>query len=411
MADISVIKVNNADYTIKDTTARNHIANTSNPHSVTKSQVGLGNVENKSSATIRGELTSSNVTSALGFTPANAAKLGAANGIATLDSGGKVPSSQLPSYVDDVVEGYFHDNEFYTTRSGSGTSSDPYTYSGEITGETGKIYVDKNSNITYRWSGTAYVEISASLALGETSSTAYRGDRGKTAYTHATDSNRLTTAKSEGLYKVAVTAEGHVKSVTAVAKADITALGIPASNTTYSAGSGLSLSSTTFNHASTVTAGTAAPAAGSGTNAGTVDLPTVTYNGTGHITAKGSKRLSVLIDSGDGADDLPGEGAGYEFATYTPQGSVSAPTVTLNVTKANGNGDCLVQDTATAGTLPSLSMSVSNETLTITLNQGNFPVYKTQRCVTDVAVSSVSTPTFTGTQRYFGVKLTLTDPS
>ena len=83
MADISVIKVNNADYTIKDTTARNHIANTSNPHSVTKSQVGLGNVENKSSATIRGELTSSNVTNALGFTPANAAKLGAANGIAT----------------------------------------------------------------------------------------------------------------------------------------------------------------------------------------------------------------------------------------------------------------------------------------------------------------------------------------
>ena len=53
------------------TTLINHLANKSNPHGVTKSQVGLGNVENKSSATIRGELTKGNVATALGFTPAN----------------------------------------------------------------------------------------------------------------------------------------------------------------------------------------------------------------------------------------------------------------------------------------------------------------------------------------------------
>lgn len=53
------------------TTLINHLANKSNPHGVTKSQVGLGSVENKSSATIRGELTKGNVTTALGFTPAN----------------------------------------------------------------------------------------------------------------------------------------------------------------------------------------------------------------------------------------------------------------------------------------------------------------------------------------------------
>ena len=53
------------------------------------------------------------------------------------------------------------------------------------TGESGKIYVAQDSNKTYRWSGTAYVEISASLALGETSSTAYRGDYGKIAYDHS----------------------------------------------------------------------------------------------------------------------------------------------------------------------------------------------------------------------------------
>ena len=135
---------------------------------------------------------------------------GAASGVAELDSSGKVPTSQLPSYVDDVLE--------YTNKS-----------SFPATGETGKIYVDKATNLTYRWSGTAYVEISPSLALGTTSSTAFRGDYGNTAYTHATDSSRLTTAQTSGLYKIAVTGEGHVASVDAVTKSDITGLGIPGS--------------------------------------------------------------------------------------------------------------------------------------------------------------------------------------
>jgi len=144
---------------------------------------------------------------------------GAANGVAELDSNGKVPSSQLPSYVDDIIEGYYYNGKFYKEAA----------HTTEITGETGKIYVDLASEKTYRWGGSEYVEISASLALGETSSTAYRGDRGKDAYDHATDANRLTTAQTEGLYKVATTAEGHIKSVSAVEKSDITALGIPGS--------------------------------------------------------------------------------------------------------------------------------------------------------------------------------------
>lgn len=85
---------------------------------------------------------------------------GTANGVATLDANGLVPSSQLPSFVDDVLE--------YSAKS-----------SFPATGETGKIYVDTSKNLTYRWSGTAYVEISPSIALGETSSTAYAGDKGK----------------------------------------------------------------------------------------------------------------------------------------------------------------------------------------------------------------------------------------
>ena len=136
---------------------------------------------------------------------------GAAGGLAELDDGGKVPTSQLPSYVDDVLE-YEHNYDF------------------PATGESGKIYVAKDTNKTYRWSGSNYIEISPSLALGETNSTAYRGDRGKIAYDHAQAKGY---AYNNGLYKIGTNSEGHVNSATAVEKSDITALGIPAQDTTY----------------------------------------------------------------------------------------------------------------------------------------------------------------------------------
>ena len=85
--------------------------------------------------------------------------LGVAKGVATLDENGLVPSSQLPSYVDDVLE---YD----------GLNAFPQP------GETGKIYVDLSTNKTYRWSGTTYVVISDTIALGSTSSTAYPGSSG-----------------------------------------------------------------------------------------------------------------------------------------------------------------------------------------------------------------------------------------
>lgn len=92
--------------------------------------------------------------------------VGIAGGVAELDATGKIPTSQLPSSVDEVLE--------------YGSISD---FPEE--GEAGKIYVTRDTNLTYRWGGTMYVEISESLALGETMSTAYRGDRGKTAYDHS----------------------------------------------------------------------------------------------------------------------------------------------------------------------------------------------------------------------------------
>jgi len=199
---------------------------------LTPANIGLGNVDNTSDAdkpvsTAQQAALSGKVDKVTGkglstndYTDADKAALagkldasqkGVAGGVAELDSGGKVPSAQLPSYVDDVVE--------YASASAF-----------PATGETGKIYVDTTTNKTYRWSGSGYVEISPSLALGETSSTAYRGDRGKAAYDHAAAKG---SAFASGLYKIATNAEGHVTAATAAEKTDITALGIPGQDTTY----------------------------------------------------------------------------------------------------------------------------------------------------------------------------------
>ena len=178
-----------------DSTVQSHMKNKLNPHAVTKTQVGLSNVSNvlqasKSEFDVHTEDTVKHITTSersnwnakqnnLGFTPENISNKGMAGGYASLNSAGKIPASELPSYVDDVVEG--------TALANLPT-----------TGETGKIYVTTNDNKTYRWSGTAYAEISASLALGNTSSTAYRGDLGNIAYNHSQSSgNPHNTTKAQ----------------------------------------------------------------------------------------------------------------------------------------------------------------------------------------------------------------------
>ena len=147
---------------------------------LTKNDVGLSNVDNTSDAN----------------KPISNATQSALNAKADLVNG-VIPSSQLPSFVDDVLEF-------------ANLASFP------ATGESGKIYVALNTNLTYRWSGTTYAEISPSLALGETSSTAYRGDRGKTAYDHSqTIGNPHGTTKGDiGL--------GNVPNVDATNPANIT---------------------------------------------------------------------------------------------------------------------------------------------------------------------------------------------
>ena len=203
------------------------------------------------SRTVNGKALSSNIVlTASDVNAIPSSQKGSAGGVASLDSSGFILSSQLPPSVDEILEGYLYNNAFYEDEE----------HNVEIDAQSSKIYVDLNNNLTYRWSGTAYVEISKSLAIGETSSTAYRGDRGKIAYDHSqaahartdatnvadssTNGNILVngsqvnvythpsyTQKSSGLYKITVDGSGHVSGATAVTKSDITDLGIPAQDT------------------------------------------------------------------------------------------------------------------------------------------------------------------------------------
>ena len=253
---------------------------------------------------------------------------GTANGVAELDESGKVPASQLPSYVDDVLE-YASITAF------------------PATGETGKIYVSLSDNKTYRWSGSAYVEIASGVTLGETSSTAYRGDRGKIAYDHsqkthapttpatasaaglmsATDKQKLDslqnythpahTAKTSGLYKITVDAQGHVSAATAVAKSDITALGIPAQDTTYSAAttSKAGLMSATDKQKLDSLQNYTHPAH----TAKTSGLYKITVDAQGHVSAATAVAKSDITALG-----IPAQDTTYSAATASKAGLMSA---------------------------------------------------------------------------------------
>lgn len=139
-----------------------HIQDKANPHQVTKEQVGLGNLTNDAQV--------------------KRSEMGVANGVATLNGQGLVPSNQLPSYVDDVIDCYATYN-----KADDGTLSNINLYSdGEhlnpIEGESGKIYVDitgVDGAYQFRWTGTQFAVVGAPTVIGEVTGTAFDGGRGK----------------------------------------------------------------------------------------------------------------------------------------------------------------------------------------------------------------------------------------
>lgn len=201
-------------------------------------------------------------------------EMGVARGVATLNENGKVPSSQLPMFMDDALE-FDHEvtdssslkviaasaksvvevvycrdkdkflgqkdalsNEYYASWGESDKIRGSEAYGTIVVGQgvtpkDGVIYVNLGNAKNYRYAGSSakLVASGSDLALGETSSTAFRGDYGKIAYNHA--QAKGVALSTEKLYKITTNSEGHVTKGTAVTKNDITALGIPAQDTTY----------------------------------------------------------------------------------------------------------------------------------------------------------------------------------
>lgn len=136
-----------------------HTSNTSNPHNVTKEQIGLSNVTNDSQV--------------------KRVEMGVASGVATLGEDGKVPASQLPSYVDDVIDCYA---TYDKSDTGILSNIKLYTdseHQNAITGESGKIYVDVEQGYQFRWTGTQFASIGSPTIIGEVTGTAFDGGRGK----------------------------------------------------------------------------------------------------------------------------------------------------------------------------------------------------------------------------------------
>ena len=265
---------------------------------------------------------------------------------------GVIAAANLPSFVDDVLEGYRGPDGIFYKHYDAETKK----YSDAYTGETGKIYVDLNTNKTYRWSGSAYAVVSETIALGETASTAYRGDRGAAAYTHAAAKG---SAFANGLYKITTNAHGHVTAATAVTKGDITALGIPAQDTnTWNAMKGATAS------AAGSAGYVAAPAAGqhgsflrgdgtwaaiskSTVGLGNVDNTADSAKSVKYAASAGSAGSATKASTADSATKATRDSAGQQInTTYIKGLSVSGRTVTY--TRGDGTtGTITTQDTNT----------------------------------------------------------------
>lgn len=199
------------------------------------------------------------------------------------------------------------------------------------------------------------------------------------------------TAYTSGLYKITTNTLGHVSSATTVAKADITALGIPAQDTTYSAGTGLTLTGTTINHTDSITAGTTSSSSGTVAFGAAITVPYVTYNSTGHITAAGTRSItlpsSVVTTSVAGlmspADKtkLDGITAGSTLVTVTP--SILSGTKIADYT-INGTAGVLYSPTS------KIVLGATTDTSDTAQTNGN------------VYINSVDNTTVTSTHKIYG---------
>jgi hypothetical protein len=260
--------------------------------------------------TYTGTITSSQVTTALGFTPENIANKAVANGYASLDGSGKVPSAQLPSYVDDVLE-YANLAAF------------------PATGSSGIIYVTQDTNKTYRWTGSAYVEISPSPgttdSLTEGSTNLY--------YTNTRARASLSFTAGSGAYS----------STTG-------AITIPTNTTHLTNGSGY----ITGNQTVTLSG----DASGSGATAITVTLANsgVTAGTYNNVTVDAKGRVT----SGSNTSYLTSYTETDTLATVTGRGATTSTAVTLTYSIGDGTAALRLSPASSSGSFQWASTSLSS---------------------------------------------------
>lgn len=292
-------------------------------------------------------ITSSAVTTALGFTPENAANKGSANGYASLDGSGKVPSTQLPSYVDDVEE-YGSQAAFPTT------------------GETGKIYVDTGSNKTYRWSGTQYIEISASPgstdAVAEGSTNLYFTTARARASVSATQN--ISYNQSTGVF----TGPDLSGYLTSVALNDVSDVSISSPGTgqvlQYNGISG-NWSNATLNFLQAV-GQDSAPSLGGNLNVGTYSI-TSTVNQNIAITPSGAGKVVLSGLSFPNADGTDGQ-----VLVTDGEGNLSFATPPQGVTTFAGLSDTPSSFSGAAGHIVRVNSSASALEFSQDLDDGVF---------------------------------------
>lgn len=293
-----------------------HINNKTNPHKVTKDQVGLSNVTNDAQV--------------------KRSEMGVADGVATLGSDGKVPSAQLPSYVDDVIDVY----ATYSTGSTGALSNiklyEDSSHSTPIVGESGKIY----QNITtgepayqFRWTGTIFAQVGAtSLILGVVTGTAYDGAKG--AYNRAAIASNPSTV---------VTGFGAVTTTTTTATIPFTDSDKNSGTNKYAAGGGGSI---TIPAATTSKAGLLTSADKTKYDNTSTNLETVSSTVAGHTSQIASINNSYLPKATAGIGVLANYSIAAQAAGITASDTINTAIGKLEkkLNDLSGNGDGSVRD-------------------------------------------------------------------
>ena len=265
---------------------------------------------------------------------------GAVNGVATLDSGGKVPSTQLPSFVDDVLE--------FVNLAGF-----------PVTGETGKIYVALDTNKTYRWSGTAYIYITSGAVdsvAGRTGVvTLTKADVGLDSVDNTSDATKAVLSATK------LTTARTINSVSFDGSADITvadATKLPLAGGTLTGAVAFAAGQTwpTFNQSTTGNAATATTLATARTING------VSFNGSANITVADATKLPLAGGTLTGAVTFAAAQTWPTFNQNTTGNAATAATAVTATNLAGGSASAIPYQTS-AGTTAFIGGGTSGQVL------------------------------------------------